>query len=116
VGVEAPLPLKHPVFRGDHNQRVNQRYPNAELSVLSSLFSIRSASRVAAEEDVRCADDGPFFIGRDGKTIKVDQLPTRGLKHWRPHDKPMIVAAERRGLRTVAQVNERAYRQECFWV
>jgi len=46
-------------------------------------------------------DDALFFIGPDGKTIRLDQLPRRDLKRWRPRDKAMVVAAVRHGLITV---------------
>jgi hypothetical protein len=40
-------------------------------------------------------------MGRDGETIRLDQLPCRDLKRWRPRHKAMVVAAVRHGLITV---------------
>ena len=42
-------------------------------------------------------DDPLFYIGPEGKTIRLDHLPRRGLARWRPRDKAMIVASVRRG-------------------
>jgi Protein of unknown function (DUF1153) len=47
------------------------------------------------------ADNGRFYIGPDGETIRLDQLPRRDLKRWRPRHKAMVVAAVRHGLMTV---------------
>ena len=46
-------------------------------------------------------DDAHFFSGPDGKTIQLNQLPSRGLKRWRPRDKAMVVVAVRHGLITI---------------
>jgi hypothetical protein len=46
-------------------------------------------------------DDALFFIGLNGDTTTLDQLPRRGLKRWRSRDKAMVVAAVRHGLITV---------------
>jgi hypothetical protein len=42
-----------------------------------------------------------FFVGPDGRQIKLAHLPPRGLKGWRPGHKAMVVAAVRHGLITV---------------
>ena len=52
-------------------------------------------------------DDPPFFIGPDGKAIKLDHLPRRGLAPWRPRDKAMVVAAVRRGSMSLDQAFRR---------
>ena len=61
--------------------------------------AIVSLSGVAVRGE--CPDDGLFYIGPDGKTIKIDQLPPRGLKRGRPRDKAMVIAAVRHGLISV---------------
>jgi len=48
-------------------------------------------------------DDAFFFIGPDGKTTTLDQLPRQGLERWRSRDKAMVVAAVRYGLITIAE-------------
>ena len=41
-----------------------------------------------------------FFVGPDGRQIKLAHLPPRGLKGWRPGQKAMV-AAVRHGFITV---------------
>ena len=48
-----------------------------------------------------------FFIGPDGRQIKLDRLPRRDLKHWRPLHKAMVVAAVRHGLITIDEACRR---------
>jgi hypothetical protein len=43
-------------------------------------------------------DDPLYFIGPDGKQIGLAELPPRGLKHWQPDHKAIVVAAVRHGL------------------
>jgi len=52
-------------------------------------------------------DDALFFIGPDGKQIKLSQLPPRGLIRWRPRHKALVVAAVRHGLITVDEACKR---------
>jgi Protein of unknown function (DUF1153) len=52
-------------------------------------------------------DDALFFLGPDGRQIKLARLPRRDLKNWRPRHKAMVVAAVRHGLITV----DEAYRR-----
>jgi hypothetical protein len=47
------------------------------------------------------SDDGLYYTGPDGEMIKLDQLPRRGLKRWRPRDKAMVITAVRHGLISV---------------
>jgi hypothetical protein len=42
------------------------------------------------------SDDPLFLTGPGGKVITLT-LPPRGLRHWQPHHKAMLVAAVRRG-------------------
>jgi hypothetical protein len=56
---------------------------------------------VLSEEDVRCADNGRLYIGPDGETTRLDQLPRCDLKRWRPRHNAMVVAAVRHGLITI---------------
>jgi Protein of unknown function (DUF1153) len=48
-----------------------------------------------------------FFVGPDGRQIKLAQLPPRDLKGWRPGHKAMVVAAVRHGLITVDEACRR---------
>ena len=43
------------------------------------------------------------FIGPDGRQIKLDRLPRRDLKNWRPRHKAMVVAAVRHGFITLEE-------------
>jgi hypothetical protein len=52
-------------------------------------------------------DDALFFIGPDGKQIKLGHLPPRDLKLWRRRHKAMVVAAVRHGLITVDEACRR---------
>jgi hypothetical protein len=52
-------------------------------------------------------DDALFFIGPDGRQIKLADLPPRGLKDWQPHHKAMVVAAVRHGLLTIDEACSR---------
>ena len=52
-------------------------------------------------------DDALFFIGPDGKQVRLAQLPPHDLKRWRPHHKAMVVAAVRHGLITIEEACRR---------
>jgi hypothetical protein len=47
------------------------------------------------------SDEELFFIGPDGKQIKLAHLPPPGHTDWQPSQKAMVVAAVRHGLITV---------------
>jgi hypothetical protein len=52
-------------------------------------------------------DDALFFIGADGKQIRLAQLPPHGLKRLRRRHKAMVVAAVRHGLITIDEACRR---------
>jgi len=59
------------------------------------------------EGDVLVDGDALFFIGTDGKQVRLAQLPPHDLKRWRPHHKAMVVAAVRHGLITIEEACRR---------
>jgi hypothetical protein len=66
-------------------------------------FLLQPSATWAARENALMCDNDLFFIGPNGKQIKLAQLPPRGLRRWRPHHKAMVVAAVRHGLITVEE-------------
>jgi hypothetical protein len=48
-----------------------------------------------------------FFIGPDGKQIKLAYLPPHDLKDWQPQHKATVVAAVRRGSITIDEACRR---------
>ena len=44
------------------------------------------------------SDDPLYFFGPDGTQISLAQLPPRGLRHWQPRHKAIVVSAVRHGL------------------
>src|SRR5215468_2614888 len=59
------------------------------------------------QEDVPVGDEALFFIGPDGRQIKLAYLPPHDLKDWQPHHKAMVVAAVRHGLITIDEACRR---------
>jgi Protein of unknown function (DUF1153) len=52
-------------------------------------------------------DDALFFIGQDGKQVKLGHLPASDRELFRPRHKAMVVAAVRHGLITVDEACRR---------
>lgn len=53
------------------------------------------------------SDEELFFIGPDGRQIKLADLPPPGHTDWQPSHKAMVVAAVRHGLITVDEACRR---------
>jgi hypothetical protein len=75
-----------------------RRHPSfATLGVLEQL----------SREDASVGEEELYFVGPDGRQMKLAHLPPRGLKDWRPGHKAMVVAAVRHGLITVDEACRR---------
>jgi len=70
-------------------------------------YAILNLLESLSEENVRCADDGIFYIGPDGKQKSLAQLPPRSLRDWQPRHKATVVAAVRHGLISVGEAFRR---------
>src|SRR6516162_2682703 len=58
-------------------------------------------------EDVLVSNDAIFFIGPDGRQIKLAYLPPHDLTDLQPLHKAMVVTAVRRGLITIDEACRR---------